>query len=265
VGVRRPPVRPGQRYGLSRLVRHLHQHAGRGALRPVVKDGHRPPAQRVARVGDDDRLAVNPPQVRIPSITTASIRMRPGENPRRPPRRPSHPAQSRRPRVQRYRTGRTAPPSGADGRRCWIISESARRSLARLRTPRSRSPAPCEICPSRLSRRTEKPEVSVRDRWERPHKAFGHHPSPRDVRPGGRPAVDTRPRVQVSPRWVAARHPPLEGGKAIAYHSCGLVSSTVAACGRRPGPIARPRYRTSYAVRSSSRQAEHRLWWDQWR
>ena len=92
----------------------------------------------------------------------------------------------------------------------WIISESARRSLARLRTPRSRSPAPCEICLSRLSRRTEKPEVSVRDRWERPHKAFDLHLSPRDVRPGGRPAVEIRPRVQVS-RPVGRRETPPTG------------------------------------------------------
>ena len=102
-----------------------------------------------------------------------------------------------------------------------IIFESARRPLARLRTPR-RSNAPCEISPSRLPMRTKKPEVSARDRGSSLHEGFSVHLSPRIVR-----------EAAISSSW-AAHHPRLsrsvgrrevpspDRGKAITYHFARL-------------------------------------------
>jgi len=72
------------------------------------------------------------------------------------------------------------------------------------RQPRVRS------APSRLSRRRGKPEVSVRDRWERPHRAFGVHLSPRALRQAAVRPSQPVPGVQVS-RPVGRRETPPTG------------------------------------------------------
>jgi hypothetical protein len=61
--------------------------------------------------------------------------------------------------------------------------------------------------PFRLSRRREKPEVSARDR---PHRAFGVHLSPRDVRQAAVRPSKPLPGVQVS-RPVGRRETPPTG------------------------------------------------------
>jgi len=86
--------------------------------------------------------------------------------------------------------------------------ESARRSLARLRTPRSRSPAPCEICPlPPVEAKREAGGVGSRPMGT-PPQGVRRSPLPPGHAPEGRPAVETPPRRPREPPGGSPRHTP---------------------------------------------------------
>ena len=120
---------------------------------------------------------------------------------------------------------------GTTGRRSssasWIISESARRSLARLRTPRSRSPAPCEICPlPPVEAKREAGGVGSRPMANAltGRSAFN---SPPGRAPGGRPAVGTRPWRPGEPPGGSPRHTPTGTRKSNRLSFLAELASTL--------------------------------------
>jgi len=110
--------------------------------------------------------------------TTAPPRTLPAASARKPPPRPSAPRDTRRPRIQRYRTDRTAPPSGAVGRATGCAGRAGRRPGSRARClvlekDRMSDVRPClerepdVLTRARAMRATAEPSGSLRARRSR--------------------------------------------------------------------------------------------------
>ena len=68
------PVRPRERHLLRATIGQLDQHVCASDAAPVVQDRQSGTSQRMAGMGQRDELALDTPQVRIPTTTTARTR-----------------------------------------------------------------------------------------------------------------------------------------------------------------------------------------------